>query len=71
MPRPQDATPAPPGLTAPVRGGVRIAVAMGVMNVANYGFTIVAAWLLGPGQYGGVAAVMNKSDDADDMPMPN
>ena len=59
MPRPQDATPAPPGLTAPVRGGVRIAVAMGVMNVANYGFTIVAAWLLGPGQYGGVAAVMN------------
>ena len=42
-----------------MRGGVQIAVAMGVMNVATYGFTILAARLLGPVEYGGVAAVMN------------
>ena len=54
-----DATPAAPDRSAPVRGGVHIAVAMGVMNVATYGFTILAARLLGPLQYGGVAAVMN------------
>ena len=54
-----DATPAAPDRSAPVRGGVHIALAMGVMNVATYGFTILAARLLGPLQYGGVAAVMN------------
>lgn len=35
-----------------------IAVAMGVMNLATYGFTIVAARLLGPSEYGALAAVM-------------
>jgi O-antigen/teichoic acid export membrane protein len=39
-------------------GGV-IAVAIGVMNVATYGFTIIAATALGPRQYGAFAAVMN------------
>lgn len=39
--------------------GAGIAVAMGVMNAAHYGFTMVAARLLGPGQYGAMAAVMN------------
>jgi O-antigen/teichoic acid export membrane protein len=39
------------------RGAV-IAVAMGVMNVATYGFTILAARLLGPGDYGAFAALM-------------
>lgn len=40
------------------KGGV-IAVAIGVMNIATYGFTIVAARALGPQQYGAFAAVMN------------
>jgi O-antigen/teichoic acid export membrane protein len=35
-----------------------IAVAMGVMNVTTYGFTILAARLLGPAEYGALAAVM-------------
>jgi len=35
-----------------------IAVAMGVMNVATYGFTMVAARLLGPRDYGAFAALM-------------
>ncbi|MEO7351843.1 MAG: polysaccharide biosynthesis protein [Marmoricola sp.] len=38
--------------------GMVIAVAMGVMNVATYGFTIVAARLLGPRDYGAFAALM-------------
>ena len=58
-----DPTPQPTEASAdrpaPVRGGVQIAVAMAVMNVATYGYTIVAARLLGPVQYGGFAAVMN------------
>lgn len=41
-----------------LRGGTSIAVAMGVMNVAVYGFTIVAARLLGPRDYGAFAALM-------------
>lgn len=44
---------------SPVRGGAQIAVAMAVMNVATYGYTILAARILGPVQYGGFAAVMN------------
>jgi O-antigen/teichoic acid export membrane protein len=40
------------------KGGV-IAVAIGVMNIATYGFTMVAARSLGPQQYGAFAAVMN------------
>lgn len=39
--------------------GAGIAVAMGLMNAAHYAFTMVAARLLGPGQYGAMAAVMN------------
>ncbi|HYO40155.1 MAG TPA: oligosaccharide flippase family protein [Nocardioidaceae bacterium] len=41
-----------------LRGGAVIAVAMGVMNVSTYGFTILAARLLGPAEYGALAAVM-------------
>lgn len=41
-----------------LRGSAGIAVAMGVMNVATYGYTIVAARLLGPRSYGAFAAVM-------------
>ena len=35
-----------------------IAVAMGVMNLGTYGFTILAARVLGPVDYGALAAVM-------------
>ena len=41
-----------------LRGGSVIAVAMGVMNVTTYGYTIVAARLLGPRDYGAFAALM-------------
>jgi O-antigen/teichoic acid export membrane protein len=35
-----------------------IAVAMGLMNVSTYAFTLIAARLLGPREYGALAAVM-------------
>ena len=41
-----------------VRDGAVIAVAMGIMNITTYGFVIVAARLLGPAEYGALAAVM-------------
>ena len=41
-----------------LRSGVVIAVAMAVMNVTTYAFTILAARLLGPVEYGALAAVM-------------
>jgi O-antigen/teichoic acid export membrane protein len=41
-----------------VRGTVLIAFAMAVMNLGTYGFTIIAARLLGPSEYGALAAVM-------------
>lgn len=41
-----------------VRSGAVIAVAMAVMNLTTYGFTILAARLLGPVEYGALAAVM-------------
>jgi O-antigen/teichoic acid export membrane protein len=41
-----------------VRDGAVIAVAMAVMNVTTYGFVILAARLLGPAEYGALAAVM-------------
>lgn len=45
--------------TRPVlRSGLVIAVAMAVMNVTTYAFTILAARLLGPVEYGALAAVM-------------
>lgn len=39
--------------------GAGIAVAMAMMNAAHYAFTMAAAHLLGPGQYGVMAAMMN------------
>jgi len=41
-----------------LRGTLFIAVAMGVMNLSTYGFTMLAARLLGPREYGAIAAVM-------------
>lgn len=41
-----------------LRDGAAIAVAMAIMNVTTYGFTILAARLLGPAEYGALAAVM-------------
>jgi len=41
-----------------LRGSLVIAVAMAVMNLTTYGFTIIAARLLGPVEYGALAAVM-------------
>jgi O-antigen/teichoic acid export membrane protein len=41
-----------------VRDGAVIAVAMAVMNVTTYGFVILAARVLGPAEYGALAAVM-------------
>ena len=40
------------------RDGAVIAVAMAVMNLTTYGFTILAARFLGPEEYGALAAVM-------------
>jgi O-antigen/teichoic acid export membrane protein len=41
-----------------LRGTMLIAVAMAVQNLSTYGFTILAARLLGPSEYGALAAVM-------------
>lgn len=41
-----------------LRGSLFIAIAMGVMNLSTYGFTMLAARLLGPREYGALAAVM-------------
>jgi O-antigen/teichoic acid export membrane protein len=41
-----------------LRGPGAIAVAMGVMNVAVYGFTIIAAHVLGPKSYGALASLL-------------
>ena len=51
---------ASPGATGArvLRGSMVIAVAMAVMNLTTYGFTIIAARLLGPVEYGALAAVM-------------
>jgi O-antigen/teichoic acid export membrane protein len=48
----------PLGWRALLRGSAVIAVAMAVMNLGTYGFTLVAARVLGPGEYGAVGAVM-------------
>ncbi len=45
-------------LAATLRGSGVIAVAVAVMNVTTYGFTIVAARILGPTTYGAIAALM-------------
>ena len=39
-------------------GGSSIAVAIGLMNVATYGYTMLAARVLGPRQYGAFASLM-------------
>lgn len=41
-----------------LRGGTSIAVAMGIMNLATYGFTMIAARLLGPRSYSALASLM-------------
>lgn len=41
-----------------LRGSAALAVAVVVMNVATYGFQMVAARLLGPAEYGAVASLM-------------
>ncbi|WP_196804120.1 lipopolysaccharide biosynthesis protein [Marmoricola sp. URHB0036] len=41
-----------------LRGGTTLAVAMGIMNVTTYLYTILAARLLGPRDYGAFAALM-------------
>jgi len=43
---------------SPLRGPGAIAVAMAIMNVSTYGFTIVAARLLGPRSYGAFASLL-------------
>lgn len=45
-------------LRAALRGGVGIAVAMAVMNVSTYAFTMIAARILGPRDYGALAGLM-------------
>src|SRR3712207_4544190 len=42
---------------AVLAGSAVIAVPMGLMNVSTYGFTILAARVLGPSEYGALAAV--------------
>lgn len=44
--------------TRRLRGGASIAVAMGVMNVATYGYTVAAAHLLGREPFGAFSALM-------------
>jgi O-antigen/teichoic acid export membrane protein len=46
------------GLRKAFRGSAGIAIAMGVTNIATYGFQIVAARLLGPANYGAIAGLM-------------
>ena len=41
-----------------LRGGLWIAVAMGLMNFATYGYTIAAAHLIGPTAFGAFSALM-------------
>ena len=45
--------------TKQLRSGTVLAVAIGVMNVATYGYQMLAARLLGPQPYGAFAALMN------------
>ena len=51
-------TSSPPGSRRSLGGGGAIAVAMGVMNVATYGYQMVSARWLGPQSYGAFAALM-------------
>src|SRR3954447_4855591 len=47
-----------PGYRGLLRSGAGIAVAMAVMNVSTYAFTVLAAHLLGPKPYGAFASLM-------------
>lgn len=47
------------GVRSKGRAGTMMAAAVGVMNVATYAFTMVAARFLGPQSYGAFASVMN------------
>ncbi len=47
-----------PRLPAWLTGSGIIAIGMGVMNVGTYGFTLLAARVLGPQEYGALAALM-------------
>lgn len=51
-------TPRPSRIRSLLAGGGSIAIAMGVMNVATYAFTMVAARILGPKSYGAFAGLM-------------
>ncbi len=42
-----------------LRSGSSIAIAMAVMNLSTYGFTMIAARILGPGSYGALVSMMN------------
>lgn len=55
---PRPATFGTPSTGSVLRGPVAIAVAMGVMNLSTYGFTILAARVLGPQSYGALASLM-------------
>jgi O-antigen/teichoic acid export membrane protein len=46
------------GLSALLRSGTSIAVAMGIANVSTYAFTMIAARMLGPTEYGAFAGLM-------------
>lgn len=46
-------------LSVLIRSSGFLAVCIMVTNVATYGFQIIAARILGPGQYGGVASMMS------------
>jgi O-antigen/teichoic acid export membrane protein len=53
---PAGTTPRVPGSV--LRGPGAIAVAMAVMNLSTYGFTIIAAHVLGPKSYGALASLL-------------
>ncbi|WP_435741484.1 lipopolysaccharide biosynthesis protein [Nocardioides sp. SYSU DS0663] len=46
------------GFRSLLRGGSSIAAAMGVMNLATYGYTILVAHLVGPRDFGAFSAIM-------------
>lgn len=58
MPPQSSRSPGSGRLTHLLSGSASIAVAMGIMNVATYGFTIAAARVLGPQAYGAFASLM-------------
>lgn len=47
------------GFRTLLRSGSVVAIAMAIMNVATYGFQMIAARTLGPQPYGALAALMN------------